>query len=379
MEENMKGRALVAWGTVFLAPAVWAGESVLYSITDNSVLYPATNRPVSVSIPESKTDIFAIDPETGKKRLVFSDSNATFLLVPTGRGRGGIVAAGGRIFAVAVDRQDAANDPHSAGAVYELSTDGSGKARKVFAIDNFANLFISPSGSKIGYMPGDNTETHVVIRDTATGKLLRDAEIFGRTIEAEGAGKFGWMPDDKRIFFALSGGLDDDEVLWTTPDSPIGTYVMNEDAGAAERLAPEAVLHLKVSGKHPSPDVAADLIGVLPDGEYLLTDSQYNPTGNNGAMYLYSLDLAKKTQRIFPWQLDGSPTSFHLSPSAGKLVLRDQPRIVGGQPRFTAVPTVDVWVLELESGKQTKLFSFTDTDVSGTKGPWMNLIGWLQD
>jgi hypothetical protein len=37
------------------------------------------------------------------------------------------------------------------------------------------------------------------------------------------------MPDDKRIFFALSGGLDDDEALWTTMNSPIGTYVMNED------------------------------------------------------------------------------------------------------------------------------------------------------
>src|ERR1700747_3160072 len=103
---NMKARALVACGIVFLAPAVWAGESVLYSITDHSVLYPATNRTVSISVPESKTEIFAIDPETGKKRLVFSDGNARFLLVPSASGRGGIVAAGRRIFAVAVDRQD---------------------------------------------------------------------------------------------------------------------------------------------------------------------------------------------------------------------------------------------------------------------------------
>ena len=98
---------------------VWAGESVLYSITDNSVLYPATNRPVKVSIPESRTDIFTIDTETGKKRLLFSDASAKFFLVPAARG--GIAAGGGRIFAVAVDRQDAANDPRSAGAVYELS------------------------------------------------------------------------------------------------------------------------------------------------------------------------------------------------------------------------------------------------------------------
>jgi hypothetical protein len=39
--------------------------------------------------------------------------------------------------------------------------------------------------------------------------------------------------------------------------------------------------------------------------------------------------------------------------------------------------TADVWVLDLESGKQAKVLSFTDTDATGTKGPWMNLIGWL--
>jgi len=373
----MKARALAMFWIVFLAPTVWAGESVLYSITDNSVLYPATNRPVNVSIPESKTDIFTIDTETGKKRLLFSDAGAKFFLVPAAKG--GIAAGGGRIFAVAVDRQDAANDPRSAGAVYELSTDGSGKARKIFDLDNFANLFVNPSGSKIGYMPGDSTETHLFIRDTETGKLLRDAEIFTRTIEAEGAGRFGWMPDDKRIFFALSGGLDDDEVLWTSPSSPIGTYVMNEDSGPPHRLAPEAALHAKVSGMQASPDVPADLLGVLPDGGYLLVDSQYNPTGNAGSMYLYSLDLPRKTQKLFPLQVDGGPTSFHLSPSATKVVMTVQPRIAVGQSGARATPTVGVWVLDLESGKQIKLFSFADADVTGTKGPWMNLIGWIQD
>lgn len=227
-------------------------------------------------------------------------------------------------------------------------------------------------------MPGDSTETHVVVRDTTTGTLLRDVEIFRRTIDAEGAGGFGWMPDEKRIFFALSGGLDDEEALWTTPNSPIGTYVMNEDSGA-QRLAPEPALHPKVSGMEPFPDVAAKLIGVLPGGEYLLTDSEYNPTGNQGATYLYSLDLAKKTRRIFPLSMDGAPAFFYLSPSGGKLVLTVQPRVAGGQAGLRALPTADLWVLDLGSGKQNKVLSFSGTDPTGTKGPWMNLIGWLQD
>jgi hypothetical protein len=376
----MKALALVACWIVFLAPAFWAGESVLYSVTDNSVSYPATNRPVKVSIPESKTDIVAIDPETGGKRLVFSDANATFLLLPGGTlGTGGIVAAGERIFAVAADRQDTANDLHSAAAVYELSTDGSGKARKIFDIDNFANLFVNPSGSKIGYMPGDSMETHVVIRDTATGKLLRNAELFSRTIDAEGVRKIGWMPEGTTIFFSITGGIDNDDALWTTRSSPIGTYVMNEDAGPAERLAPEATLHPKIAGLDPLPDAAAVLIGRLPDARYLLSDVEYSHTHPHQEKCLYALDVVQKTQKLFHLGVDFNPYFAYLSHSVKRLALTSTQQKVEQQPTYSVTSTTDVWVLELESGKQSKLFSFTTPDVTNTKGPWMNLIGWLQD
>jgi hypothetical protein len=380
VEESMRRwRLLVCW-IVFLAPAVWASESVLYSITDESIVALATNRASRVGFPvaESRTDIFAIDPETGKKRLVFSDANAGFLLL-AGKGVAYIVSGGTSIFALAAERQDYANDPHCARAVYELSTDGSGKAHKIFDLDNFANLFVNPFGSEIGYMPGDSSETHLAIRDTTTGKLLRDTEIFSRDIGADGASNFHWTPDGKRILFSLSGGFDSDEPFWTAPNSPIGTYVMNEDAGAPVRLAPEGALHPKLPGLEPDPDAAAILIGVLPDGEYLFSDNQYNPTGSTTVpVHLYSLDLGTKTQKIFPLQLegDGGPAAFHLSPSGAKVVLTAYAGLVGGQLRY-GPSTSDVWMLDLKSGKQGKLLSFTDTDTRGTQGPWMNLIGWL--
>jgi hypothetical protein len=69
--DSMKGRVLVACWMAFLAPTVRAGESVLYSITDKSVVYPMTNRPISASTDEYKTDIFAVDSETRRKRLQF--------------------------------------------------------------------------------------------------------------------------------------------------------------------------------------------------------------------------------------------------------------------------------------------------------------------
>ena len=139
----MTRRILVTCWIAFLAPAVWAGESVLYSITDQSVIYPATNRLVRVSIAEYKTDIFAVDPETGKQRKLFSDANAEFVLSAGGTLQGGIVAAGGRIFSMAVDRQARANDQRGTQAIYELSTDGSGKARKILDIEGEAQGLIS--------------------------------------------------------------------------------------------------------------------------------------------------------------------------------------------------------------------------------------------
>lgn len=109
------------------------------------------------------------------------------------------------------------------------------------------------------------------------------------------------------------------------------------------------------------------------------TSISHMPAPGRRRTYLYAIDLAKKTQKIFPLQVDGDPGSFRLSPCGSGLILTANPRIVGGQPVLTATPTIDVWVLDLESEKQFKLFSFISSDAVGTKGPWINLIGWLQD
>ncbi|MGA3093656.1 MAG: hypothetical protein ABSD75_34165 [Terriglobales bacterium] len=371
----MKARALVAWGIVFLAPALWAGESVLYSVTEQSVAYPATNRPVAVSVAEDKTDVFAIDPETGKKRLVFSDANAEFMIMPGGRTPPGIVAAGRRIFSVAVDRQAWANGRQSMMAVYELSTDGSGKARKVFEVDNFSNLFVSPSGSKIGYFIDGTVEAYM-IRGTATGKLLRTVRIQSGTIYGE-VSAVAWAPDGERILFSLGLSGDGDDTFWNNPDSPVGTYVMREDdAAAPTRLAPEAELHYRAPGKELDISEGATLIGVLPDGQYLLSDS---------TTPLYTLDLVKKTQRSIPAnEFLGTMTSLgsssRLSPSGRQLALTTTQNKYEKQSKPTVTSTVSLWALELESGKPSKLLSFAIPDTTRDfKGPWINLIGWLQD
>ena len=79
--------ALACW-IAFLAPEARARESVVYAIGEAQTGASVSKTQVF------KTEIFAVDPETGKQRLVFSDANTPFFLLT-----GAIVSTGGRIFA----------------------------------------------------------------------------------------------------------------------------------------------------------------------------------------------------------------------------------------------------------------------------------------
>jgi hypothetical protein len=378
---NMKARALVACGIVFLAPAVWAGQSVLYSVTTSE---SDSGIPV-YKTQVFKTEIFAVDPETGKQRLVFSDANSPFFLMPGGGMKGGIVTAGGRIFAEGIlPVQTAAHTPHfdpaAPAAIYELSSDGSGQAHKVFDMGsveqrvNFRSLFFNSSGTEFGNINYVAGKWYLFVQDTATGKLLRQSELIAWKFGS--VDKIGWMPDDKRIFFTVEIAGDDPEAWWTTPNSPVGTYVLGE-ADTSERLAQEASLHPKIPGMQPSNDSPAVFIGSLPDGGSLLQD--YESGSKGGGACLYELDLSKKTQRIFPLQVDGDPGAFHLSPSRNRLVFTATKKEYQKQPTFKATSTLNVWVLDLPSSKEWKVISFPPHEETRPVGPWFNLIGWLQE
>jgi hypothetical protein len=160
----------------------------------------------------------------------------------------------------------------------------------------------------------------------------------------------------------------------------VGTYVLDENAETAERLAPEAALHPKIAGLQPSNDSPAVLIGMLPDGGYLLQDYEGGPGVAGAGTCLYELDLARKTQKIFPLHVDGDPDSFLLSRSGNRLVLTATQKEYQKQPKFTAILNLSLWVMELGSSKQWKLLSLPPHDeIHGTDGPWINLIGWLDE
>jgi len=127
-----------------------------------------------------KTEIFAVDPETGKQRLVFSDANSPFFLLHDGD----IVAAGGKIFAEGILAvQNLAHtpvfNPSGSAAIYELSSDGSGQAREVIDMGSaeqrvkFPSLFFNSSGTKFGNIDQVAGKWSLFVHDTETGKLLR--------------------------------------------------------------------------------------------------------------------------------------------------------------------------------------------------------------
>jgi hypothetical protein len=333
-----------------------------------------------------KTEIFAVDPVTGKQRLVFSDANAPFFVLT-----GAIAAAGRRIFADAIERNHLATSAFFLGpeALYELSTDGSGQARKIFDMGSdeqrvdFHSLFFNSAGTEFGNISFVDGKAYLFVRDTKTGKLLRKSELIGWRF---GSGeKIGWMADDKRIFFTEEfPSVEGPEVLWTTPGSLVGTYVLDENGATVERLAPEAELHPKIAGMEPSKESPAFLIGTLPDGSLLLHDYQRGPDGRG--VYLYELDLAKKTQKIFPLQTEGNADAFYLSRSGDRLAfagtrkqsLKQLQNQFLKQLQTAAISSV--WLMELKSGGQRRLLSFPAKDETpGGVSPWINLIGWLED
>jgi len=388
---------------IVLAVACWILPTTARAQSGKSVLYSVTTREARSGAPIdktqlSKTEIFAVDPETGKQRLVFSDANVPFLLMPGGGGfPGGIFAAGGKIFAEGVvPVQTLAHTPYldlsAAAAIYELSTDGSGQARKVLDMGsagphvNFHKLFFNSAGTKFGNINDVAGKWYLFVYETETGKLLRKSELvaweFG-TVQ-----NIGWMADDKRIFFTGDMSGDDPLAEWTTPNSPVGTYVLGE-AGTSERLVPEASLHPKIAGLQPSSDSPALFIASLPDGGYLLQDYQSGPRSdsdscvyepslaNNMHACLYELDPARKTQRIFPLHLDGVPDNFHLSPASDRLAFTTIKTEYQQKPRFRAISALSIRVVDLASAKEWNVISFLPHDDTRPAGPQINLIGWL--
>jgi hypothetical protein len=366
-EFTMNRRILVVFCLVLLTHAARAGESLVYAVSTGET------KP-SQLLP--KTEIFIVDSESGKHRLVFSDANTEFLLLPGSDVQSDIVAAGGRVFSRGVERKFYTNgrSDHPA-AVIELPTSGASKPRKIFDIENevatgstFLNLFISPTGAKIGYMKYSSGKPFLFLHETATGKLLRKLDLSNMVFDYS-VTTIGWMPDGERLFFTLDRTDEDDN--WQLPDSRVGSYVMKEDGSGLVRVAPEAAMHPNRPGLQANTVGAAIVLGALPNGRYLVRDFQVGPASAHPGAYLYTLDPLANTQKTLSTNAQGEPRCFRLSRSGRNLAL-----LAEQKDNTTEGPTDSkvVWVFDVESGEKRNLLSFSVKQYGAAS---IDLIGWL--
>ena len=324
----------------------------------------------------SKTEIFVVNIATGKQRLAFSDAHAQFLLLPGDDTQLDVVTAAGRIFSRGMDRKLYANaGADNPAAIFELSTNGSGKARKLFDISpetgmgsNVRNLFVSPNGEKVGYIRLLGGKPYLFIHETSSGHLLRKADLTQVVFDLY-VSNIGWMPDGKRLFFTLDRSEEDDN--WRLPDSQVGSYLINEDGSGAVRVAPEPDLHPQRPGLQGDPAVAALLLGTLPGGQWLVRDTQMGPPPARPGTYFYALSLVGKTQKELPVRVPGQLQCFRVSPSGNTLAMVAAQRTDETPGSFKS--TKAVWVFDLESNKERQMLSFT----AQNGPPAVGLIGWF--
>jgi hypothetical protein len=130
---------------------------------------------------------------------------------------------------------------------------------------------------------------------------------------------------------------------------------------------PEAVYELSTDGSANARRVF-DML--------LLHDCQSGPAG--GGVYLYQLDLAKETQKVFPCRRRAMRTLF-ISHALG-----DQLALAGARKQsfnqFQVATISSVWLMELKSGRQRRSLSFPPVDETRAVGsPWISLVGWLEE
>ncbi len=362
---------LCACGSL-LSTAAFAADMLVYSVTTGQ-----EGRWARIE----KTVVFALDPLQDQPRVVFSDAGADFLLITSGERL--TAATGRRVFALGVDRKNYQNGfPHFPAAVYELSKDGSNHARKIFDIEgengssNFRDLFVSPSGSKIGHINNLGGKWYLILHDTATGKLLLKMDLTPIALDCF-VRETGWMPDGKRLFFTLETG--DVDMTSKASYARAGSYLMPDTGGTPVRVPPDVTARPRRPGYQPVADTPPTLLGQLPDGRFLLSEFQWKQgpavrPPAKATTFFYTVSPTAMTRKDFLASTNILLGSVHLSAS-GKLVSYVESH---GEQRVgrDLIDNRTVHVLDLATGKDQNLFSFPAKLLNL---PVTELIGWLDE
>jgi hypothetical protein len=325
----------------------------------------------------SKTDIFLVSMPDAETSRVFSDEGPYFEIIPPGMfgGPGATVVAENKAYASGIERGGSVTGIYSGRpAVYELALDASNKYRKLFEVQQeaayaAARLFISPSGTKIGYVSVLKQHNIVFIHDVATGTLLKswDATNLFRQCSDCDIGSVGWLADGNRLFFSLDFGEE------SGPQSKVGTYVVSEDGGALGRLPLEQG-ELQMQDYISATGTAPVLLGQSPEGNYIFEYFARKKTGSSQPqMFLVITTPERKVLGQIPLH-----TSLGIGPQeltrSGKFVAFSDPRSKNYEHEER------VWGLNLETREEKELITLPARTIPSSEPTvTLNILGWLDE
>jgi hypothetical protein len=340
-------RGFVVWLAILALGVIPAAGQVL--------LYSHSNGDLTLPPRIAKTEIFAVDIQTGQQRLAFSDQGLDWLLQPAypgGRERHVIVTAGGRVFARGLPRNPYRGGwPTFPAGLYELTIDGLNRGRKIFDIEgnletgsNFRNLFADPSGARIGYLNYENNKLYLYLRETNGGTLLRRVDLSRTALDCQ-VSTIGFASDSRQIFFTLD--TVDDDATSKASYGRVGSYVMKTDGSTPVRTTRLPNLISPLGGRR-------DLYA-----------------GSPPSAFLYVFDSATKLRRNYATSATGVLDFFHPSADSRTVAFIEEQRAY--QPIAT-ISLIIRWI-DLDSGREGHLEPIATKPV---ELPGVNLIGWLQ-
>jgi hypothetical protein len=364
------------------------GTSLVYSLSYQETAESRRAHPSGYnirSVPESlmmvrnysKTVIFLVSMPDAKTSRVFSDEGPYFEIIPPGMfgGPGAMVVAENKAYASAIERGGSSVPGiHSRRpAVYELALDASNKYRKLFEVQQeaayaAARLFISPSGTKIGYVSVLKQHNIVFIHDVATGTLLKswDATNLFRQCSDCDIGSVGWLADGNRLFFSLDSGEE------SGPQSKVGTYVVSEDGGALGRLPLEQG-ELQMQDYRNTTGTPPVLLGQSPEGNYIFEDLAQKKTGSQPQMFLVITTPERKVLGEIPLHTSLGIGPYELTRS-GKFVAFSDPRSKNYEREE------HVWGLNLETREEKELITLPARTIPSSEPTvTLNILGWLDE
>ena len=286
-----------------------------------------------------------------------------------------MVAAGGRVFAYGREfRRLPTMLQASPYAAYKLALDGSNCYHKVAELQdkddtagNFwrpQRMFVNPAGPKLGYLKNTGNTTLLFIHDVASGRLLHRVDLSKVFLDCF-ALTMGWTSDGSRLFFTLDTG--DEDVTSKESYAHAGTYVIKEDGTNLARL-PAVLVASQAEPGNRTPGTWNTMLAALPQDLYLFWEPESKPGARTSNTRLYLVSPATRQRRYYPIgpTVEATPFLFRVSDS-GKSVAFLGLREAG---------LVPVWMLDLDSGKEQKLFSYVPQKL--TRDPCYGVIGWLR-